>query len=270
MAFPDSKTPAEDSTLQPWWLPQTLAPNQRWRCSIGPLSVYLERRQEDWFLAWETQEELPEPQRVLGETWQQLPETLVQNRYVFRRAPTQFCLKPRLLDRPLVVRTHQPVKIPPGESITFYISSPVVVVVDLLNPATFLEELVTVRLSDTWFGPSTREGELCYAAKTHARNSREEVPLRAHRAITPVTIRNRSEQLLAIEKLSIPLPFLAVYGLDDGSLWTDPVTLEHSHNEALAKLELGSRTDAGTALSQARVPGHSNRLVRAFTSIFSD
>lgn len=270
MALPSSKTPNEESALKPWWLPQTLAPNQRWQCGIGPLSVYLERRQEDWFLAWDTQEELLEPQKVISEAWRQLPEGLVQSRYVFRRAPTQFCLKPRLLDRPLVVRTHQPVKVPPGESITFYISSPVFVVVELLNPATFLEELVTVRLSDTWFGPSTREGELCYAAKTHARNSREEVPLRSHRAITPVTIRNRSEQLLAIEKLSIPLPFLAVYGLDDGSLWTDPVTLEHSHNEALAKLELGSRTDAGAALSQARIPGHSNRLVRAFTSIFSD
>lgn len=270
MAFPDPQAPAEETALTPWWLPQTLATNQCWHRSVGPLTVYLERRQEDWFLAWETGDEVLEPQRLFSEACPEFPEELIPSRYVFRRAPTQFCLKPRLLDRPLVVKTHQPVKVPPGENITFYISSPVFVVVELQNPATFLEELATVRLSDTWFGPSTREGELCYAARTHARNSREELPLRSHRAITPVTIRNRSEQLLAIEKLSIPLPFLSVYGLDDGSLWTDPVTLEHSHSDALAKLELGSRTDAGAALSLARIPVHSNRLVRAFTSIFSD
>lgn len=270
MASPNTQTLREEPLLKPWWLPQTLTANQCWRCSVGPLSVYLEHRQEDWFLAWETENEVIEPQRITSEAWQRLPEELIPSRYVFRKAPSEFCLKPRLLDRPLVVKTHQPVKVPPGENITFYISSPVFVVVELLNPATFLEELPTVRLSDTWFGPSTREGELCYAATTHARNSREEVQRRSHRAITPVTIRNRSEQMLSIEKLSIPLPFLAVYGLDDGSLWTDPVTLEHTHNDALAKLELGSRTDAGAALSQARIPGHSNRLVRAFTSMFSD
>lgn len=254
----------------PWWQPVKLKPGDCWRSSIGPLSVYLQRHPDEWLLAWESEEESTEHQGVCCAAIAAIPESLPLSRYVFHDSPPSFCLKPRLQDRPVVVRTTQPVHVPPGEQVTFYISSPVCVSIELNDLKTQLRELPTVQLSDTWFGPSTREGELCYAAKTKARNDKSEVPLRSHRAVTPVSLRNRSEAMLAIEKLSIPLPFLAVYGQADGSLWTDPVSLEHNGEDQLATLKIGSRPAGTTLLSPARIPVQKNRVVRAIINLFAD
>jgi hypothetical protein len=211
---------------------------------------------------------------ILDRMVEGIPDGLKVSRYVFRKSPASLCLKPRSLERPVVVKTTQPVQVPPGENITFFISAPVCVSIELVKPHMVLQEVPVLRLSDTWFGPSTRIGELCYAAKTHARNSKDDVPLRPHRAVTPVIIHNRSDELLAIEKLSIPVPYLAIYGLSDGTLWTDPVSLEHIAGNQLATLKIGRNLPAGVTaadrLALPRTPLQKGGLVRAFTSIFSD
>lgn len=264
----DSKT-----GLAPWWHPVHLEVDQCWHFAVGPLFIYLQRRDGEWLLAWENQTEDPGRYEMISEAIAGLPEGLTSSRYVFNKSPVGFHLTPKLLDRPLVVKTTQPVKVPPGEEIVFYISSPVCVDVELIQPTLLLQQLHTVRLSDTWFGPSTQIGELCYSAKTRARNSKVELPLWAHRAVTTVTVHNRSASLLAIEKLSIPLPFLAVYGLADGTLWTDPVFLEHSDSSALSTLKIGKDLPAGASvdnrLAAARTPLQRGSLVRVFSSFFS-
>lgn len=256
--------------LEPWWGPVKLAVGQSWHYRVGPLSIYLQRQRDEWLLAWESFPDLQEHYRVLSEAVDGSNEALSTSRYVFQRSPAGFRLKPRLLDRPLVVKTNQPVKIPPGENITFYISSPVCVCVELIEPDITLEELTSVRLSDTWFGPSTREGELCYAAKSHARSNKADVPLRPHRAVTPVTLHNQSDGLLAIDKLSIPVPVLAVYGQQDGTLWTDPVSLVHTQGSQLATLRIGKQPAGAQPLSSARVPPQRTNVVRAFINLFGD
>ena len=258
-----------DIFLEPWWQPIHLESGRCWHYMVGPLSLYLQRRKSEWLLAWENRPDAQERYKVISESVATLPDGLSVSRYVFQNSPAAFCLKPRLLDRPVVVKTNHPVIIPPGEEITFFISSPVYVSVELREPAMTLQEIATLRLSDTWFGPSTRVGELCYAAKTHARNDKSEVPLRPHRAVTPVTIHNRSQELLAIEKLSIPVPFLAVYGQDDGTLWTDPVSLEHTEGNQLATLKIGRKPYGAEPLSAARTPPQRTNVVRAFINMFS-
>ncbi len=160
--------------------------------------------------------------------------------------------------------------IPSGEEGTFYISSPVSVSIESDRLEKPLLELPTVILSDTWFGPNTREGELCYAARTSARNEKADVPLRPYRAVTPVTLRNHAKETLKIEKLSIPLPFLAVYGQDDGTLWTEPVTLEHHSAESLATMKIGKAPQGSRQLAPARQPAQKHNVVRAFINLFTD
>lgn len=275
-------TATPDSKLKAWWHPRKLDAGQLWHCTIGPLSVFVCRQEQEWSLAWEQTEDLAESTHCESESAEQIPEHLVSSRYVFDQSPESFCLRPRLLDRPLVVKTRQPVRIPAKQKTTFYISSPVTVAVLLQKPEPkqksglvqgpelLLEVLPTLRLSDTWFGPSTQEGELCYAARTHARHSREELPLRAHRAVTPVTIENRSSEWLTIDKLSIPLPCLAVYGSPEDALWTDPISLLHTDDNQLANLIVGPVPEGLERLSPAQEMAQRNGLVRAFTSIFSD
>lgn len=259
-----------DVQLTPWWEPVSLKTGQCWHYCVGPLSIYLQRSSNQWLLAWEHLDDTLEHHTVISEPLNEMPESLIPTRYVFSKSPANFRLKPRLLDRPVVVKTNQPVIVPQGESITFYISSPVSICVELSTPLTELREIPAVRLSDTWFGPSTRVGELCYATKTQARNNKADVPKRPHRAVTPVTVHNQSEEQLTIEKLSIPVLHLAVYGQPDGNLWTNPVSLRHTPGNPLAVLDVGKGPAGTHALAEAREPLQRSGLVRAFTSIFSD
>lgn len=269
-------TATPEREFSAWWHPQTLTTDRLWHCTIGPLSIFLRRRESEWSLAWEQADDLTESIHCASEPAAETPEHLVTSRYVFDRSPKSFCLKPRLLDRPLVVKTRQPVRIPAHQKTTFFISSPVSVAVLLSMPESprepelLLEALPSLRLSDTWFGPDTREGELCYAARSEARHSRDELPLRPHRAVTPVTIENRSNQWLTIDRLSIPLPCLAVYGSDRGALWTDPISLQHTDDSQLANLVVGPVPEGLERLSPAQEMAQRHGLVRAFTRLFSD
>ncbi|MDQ2076996.1 DUF432 domain-containing protein [Marinimicrobium sp. ABcell2] len=256
--------------LHPWWESVSLNIGQSWHYAVGPLSLYLQRMESQWLLAWEQADEAETQSRLISEETDGIPEALTPTRYIFGQSPASFCLTPLLLDRAIVVKTAHPVKVPPGENVTFYIGSPVAINIHLEQSPAALMEIPTLRLSDTWFGPTTQVGELCYAAKTQARNSRSEVPLRPHRAVTPVTISNQSEELLAIDKLSIPVPHLAVYGQSNGTLWTSPVSLKHTHGDQLAILEVGASPAGAEILSPAREPLQKGGLVRAFTSIFTD
>ena len=269
-----STNQVKPAALQPWWHKMSLATDQCWFFSIGPLQLYLRRLSNEWQCCFEQQKETEDRYLMLSNSTQCLPPDLSTQRFIFKKSPEQFSLTPVLLDRPVVIKTRQPVSIPPGEQALFYISSPVCVKLSLHQPDCVLQEIPTQRLSDTWFGPSTQQGELCYAAKTHARHSRAEVPLRPHRAVTPVTIENKSDQLLTINKLSIPVPFLAVYGLADGTLWTDPISLQHDGNHALTRFKISKQAPEGCTaadlLSQPRLQVEKHGLIRAFTDIFSD
>lgn len=49
--------------LAPWWKPRKLAEGQCWRYAIGPLVIYLQRHDTEWWLASEpsTQRESKSP-----------------------------------------------------------------------------------------------------------------------------------------------------------------------------------------------------------------
>jgi len=261
-----------DTIKQPWWHPLELDLNDCWHHRLGSLNIYLQRQAQQWLMAHEYTTELPKDSQFHSPV-EMIPSHLSCQRFLFKQSPAACQLIPRLMDRPVVVKTLQPVILPPNEQGTFYISSPVSVQLKLL-PDLLLHTIPVQRLSDTWFGPSTQVGELCYADKTHARHARTELPQRPHRAITPVTIYNSSSQLLTIDKISIPVPYLALYAMPDGNLWTDPVTLRHEGIQALAHFDTGklNAIDAAQAelLSAPLVKPERHNLFRAFTDMFHD
>jgi hypothetical protein len=264
----------KNSADNAWWLPVELATDSCWSFDIGPLSIYFKRQAQQWLLAYERTGSIGERKLFSSSAAICMPPQLKAERYMFRQSPAALCLKPVLMDRPVVVKTMQPVHIAPTEQTTLYISSPVSVRASLQQPEYLLQEIAITRLSDTWFGPSTQVGELCYADKTHARYNKNELPRRPHRAITPVVIQNSSKHMLSLSKISIPVPYLAVYSSADGNLWTDPITLQHEGANSLARFRTGtlSATDASgtTLLSPARAIPEKHNLIRAFTHIFAE
>lgn len=259
--------------LADWWQPRRLSEQGCWHLGIGPLSIYLERMPGEWLVGHQRHPDTELLHQVVQMPLDERPDTISFQRYVFRKAPLDFRLQPRLMDRPVVVKTRQPVLIPPGESIDFYISTPLCVRL-LLGNDIQLQEWPVLRLSDTWFGPSTRIGELCYAAKTHARHSLDEVPLRPHRAVTPLTISNQDKTILSIDKVSLPVPLLSLFARSDHTLWTEAVTLVHQADQPLAKLKIERKLPLGIKAAQRitepRELAEKNALVRAFAGIFSD
>lgn len=257
-----------DRAGEPWWrAPVELALDDSTQCVIGPLTIYLQRQRDLWLMAGQQLPESEALQEVHRLPLASFPEDLDVSRFIFSRSPSSLLLRPRLLDRPLVVSTPGSISIPAGNRITFYISSPVSVVVT--DGDRLLTEVASVRLSDTWFGPNTREGDLCYAARTRARTRSEDVPERPHRAVTPVTLHNGGHELLTINKLSLPLPYLCVYGAGDGALWTEPVRIEHSDATGLAAVNTGKPPEGMELLGEARSRIARGSLVRAVMNIFT-
>src|SRR5690606_5680646 len=95
--------------------------------------------------------------------------------------------------------------------------------------------------SDTWFGPSTREGELGYAARTNARLDLEQMRPRPSRAVTKVVVRNVGDDNLRIERLNLPVPQLSLFVNRQGLIWTNSITVERDRLGALAKVTTSRR-----------------------------
>ena len=130
-----------------------------------------------------------------------------------------------------------------------------------------------LRPSDTWFGPTTMDGELCYASQTYARLNLENLPIGPHHAITQVTIQNRAESQLLVEQLKLPVPYLALFEASDGLLWTQGITMTRSRDTDMADLQIekGAPDYAGTLklLSDARQTTSIKTAIYAFGTLFS-
>lgn len=272
---PTGQLKAGSGTATPthWWQPRHVETNHTLRCEIGPLSLAVSRAASEWRLAWSSGEELFEDQHItLATEYSPLPEEEALERYAVARTSGSLRLRPLLLDRPVVVCPRQPMFIPAGESTTLYMSSPLCISIEVEATPLVLREIPSLRLSDTWFGPNTREGELCYAGQTRARNMLSELPKREHRAISPVRIENHATTTLPLEKLRLPLPALSVYGGADGHLWTEGLSLTRRDDSDLATLRVEPSAPqlAGAVelISGPRQASERGRLVRAFKLFF--
>lgn len=258
--------PAEPSEkpLDPrWWGSVTLPVGgvARWRA--GPSTVFAQRRASDWRIWHETEpdayaEEAERARRIDEEP----PDTAPTVRFSFAETPDTIMVSPALADRPVIVRPESALSIPPGERVTLYASTPVwmALQVQVRRPKrgskgpspVVLKELPSHRPSDTWFGPSTREGELCYAVRTAARTEVADLPLRPHRAVTPVTIENQAATPMEITRIEAPMPYLALHLDRSGRLWTDAVLLtRQADDDTSVKVTPGAPT-GGERLAEPR------------------
>jgi hypothetical protein len=154
-------------------------------------------------------------------------DELTTHRFSVQDTDESVALRPALADRPVVTRPEHPLSVLPDEAVTLYLSTPLWVRIELVESGRRLTEMPSHRMSDTWFGPSTREGTLCYATRTAGRLQLDRLPRRLHRALTPLTVRNQTAEPLALERIQLPVPHLSLYVTVDDAIWTDPVTMTH-------------------------------------------
>jgi hypothetical protein len=257
-----------------WWKPRKVPQGHTLHCTMGPLCLQLHHDRREWRLAWSYGEETEAECAVELDLRQGPLEAGEFERYAFSRQSDTITLLPMLADRSVVVRPRQSVFLPSGEETTLYLSSPLHLSLQVGAPVATLRELPMVVLSDTWFGPNTLSGELCYSGKTGARQALSDVPRRAHRALTAVHIRNDASTPLPLDKFSLPVPLLSVYGDSDGGLWTQGVSLVRTGHSDMAAVKIDKVPPRAGGnmelLSGPRRVQERGALVRAFDVLFGD
>lgn len=265
----------------PWWGSYTLDLHTAACWSVGPAVLWVYRTPQDWRVLYRstgdpmhTRSDVQVPADV--DTWHALEEqagedpTLIVHRHGFRSTPAAAAVEPVTADRPIVVRPEHPLSIPAGEEVTLYLSIPLWIRVRVGD--TVIEDVPSHRPSDTWFGASTREGELCYATRTAGRVNLANVPMRMHRAVTPLRIRNRADDRLQLERVHVPAPYLGLYHAQTSDhIWTEALTLtrEKSGSSAAVDIRPGAPPDVSeaAALSDPRSTSPSGLVVSTFRAI---
>lgn len=231
----DDKKPA-----LPWWGRFTLGVGERGLWHVGPMRLCLTRRRQEVEIDYLQNAEPRDARFFECPTTATLDGSgIVRNRYAFAESPEIVCVRPPLADRAVVVYPEDPFHITAGESITLYCSTPLWIRVEVGAGRFALMETAIERPSDTWIGPSTREGELCYATQTAARLDRATVARHPHRALTELRIRNAATDTLRLERVNLAVPFLSVYAGRDGGLWTESVVLERTSSATIGRFEIG-------------------------------
>lgn len=181
-------------------------------------------------------------------------------------------LEVALADRDVVVRPDPPLTVLPGDAVQIFVGTPLWLRV-LTGDGRTIAEIPTVRMTHTWFGPSPREGELCYALRSRARVSAAEMPRRPHRAIAVLSVTNEADDRLVLERLKVPVPHLAVFRAEDGSHWTQSLSIVRSRgrDDAKVQVDAGPPEVAGSveSVADARLRGTPGMLVRAFDALLS-
>ena len=189
-------------------------------------------------------------------------------------------LVPILADRPVIARPAHPFTLPPGAAVTAFISTTLWVDLSLQESAVSLQKsalkpdksVVTLPLfrpSDTWFGRSTIQGELCYAMRTALRMNLADMPRRPHRAITAVHINNRGPDPLRVHRIRLPVQHLTLFSDDTGELWTQALQMSRADaGEATIELRSSPPAIAGNTrlVSPPRTPSEPSKLLKAITS----
>jgi hypothetical protein len=205
------------------WGVHPIAEGLRFR--IGPCHLVVIRGDDGWEVGVRYEEDLLDPTVNGPVAIDDLPGEpgFEVVRYGVANGATELTLEPALPDRPVVARPEHDVCLLPRTRGDFYVG--VVLWARVSAGDVLLTELPLQRPPLTWFGPSTMEGELCYASPTALRTKASDMRPLPHRAVVPISIDNRGAESVWLHRLRIPAPNLMLYGGKHGRLWTQRVTL---------------------------------------------
>ena len=179
----------ENPSLRELWSPRECAEEVEQVWEAGTLRCRYRRSGREWAT-------MQEPLGADSAAHTRTPVEPVWNRWAFNAAFKRLDVQPTMPDRPLLVRTMVPLRLPPESRVKFYISIPVFAafLVETGDSPTEIARYPTTALANTWFGLPHGNGLLSYALKSQARLDLEEMRLSTHRAICPFMVENKDNQ----------------------------------------------------------------------------
>jgi len=250
---------------RPWWGRFTIEESAAGLWELGPLSLLVERLPEQWRLGWSRDDGRdPETARVSISPASAMPSPTEAARFAVGPTSGELTVEPALPDRDVVARADHALHVLAGQEVTLHVAVPVSLRL-LVTEKRALTEVPTERLRETWRGRTTASGELCWAAPALARLDREDLDRGAHHALVAVTLHNRAEAALLVERVSVPVTHLPLWLHPRLGLLAANVRLDRDAQRATAQLEIGSEPPVAdaTLLLPGRVPEPRLDLVRA-------
>ena len=258
---------------RPWWGSFALETGESRSWRIGPLLLCVTRSAREWrILAHRGADPHADALHVFRECEPgEVPAAARVHRFGFGKTNGTIAIRPLLPDLPVIVTPTAPFTLPQGEEVRVFVSTPLWFEIRLGEPEKPVLEEPIHRPKETWFGPSTREGELCYADRTSVRLAHETLPARPQRSVSPVRIVNRARTNLALDRIRLPAPNLSLF--ERGSfLWTEAVTFNRDADGESAEISLSegapSEAAGGRRVAEPRKAARKGLFTRTFGQIF--
>jgi hypothetical protein len=255
-----------------WWGDYHFSEEESARWAIGQLEFAIYRTSKEWRIF---HKQAPEREGWHFEKGDPLPQESAEiERHVFDQTTESLTILPVLPDRDLVTSPWTQVHLSPGEKVTIYVGCPLWVRLQITKTGEVLEDLAIQRLSDTWFGPSVLEGDLCYGLHSHVVLEPGNLDAPHLYARTQVHVENQSSRRFILERIKLPVRYLSLFGAADGQLWTESLIATPEDNSELASIQIraGAPLIAGEAqrIVSPREVSQPGLLMRVFSSLFQN
>jgi hypothetical protein len=256
-----------------WWGEFTFDEQKEKKCwSVGERAILIKRKATEWNI-WniENQEEDHEILLSDGENFN-VENNAVIGRFLEKASSDKIKVFPKLADRPVIARPSSPLTILAGEKVQLFISTPIWFYAETFPSGKCLVDLPFWRPSDSWFGSSTIDGQLCYAKYTSAKTKLEELDLHPHRATTAIMVINSHDKALIINRINVPVNYLHLYGDDKNQLWTSGITIEIENESADVELivekSISAELSPLKSISAPRESSEHGKLIRRISNLF--
>jgi hypothetical protein len=194
---------------------------------LGDLCLYLMKKGGEYITATMYQPPSKSALNCPLQSLDSLPESIeAKERLYLSEIDETPVLDLQLADKPYEVKPAALVKIAPKSRMTLYVSTPLWLQFKLPHSNQVIVEFPTVQPRMSWVGRTTTEGSLCYSTRTSAPSSFTEVRQYPHRVLTALELVNDGEQMLSIDRLSLPLNSLSLYHTQANGYWTESVRFQ--------------------------------------------
>ena len=141
------------------WSPALLQPGSSVHWQIGPLGLWISHSPVEWQISSLSVGGPLDGELSSSTPGEAPPEEASVLRVGAANMEPRLRLVPLVADRPIVFRPQHPFIVPGSSECSFYVTSPLWIRVEVGAQGQRVCDLPSYRLSDTWFGPSPREGE---------------------------------------------------------------------------------------------------------------
>lgn len=257
-----------------WWGEFTFDLQQQRCWRLGARALILKRLENEWN-SWNLETDTENEQEMVVSGVEEVcsSDEAKFGRYLQQTTSEKVLVLPLLADRSVVARPDTPLTLLAGEKARLFVSTPIWFSVKLLPKGDMLLDLPFWRPSDSWFGPSTREGQICYAKYTAARIQLENLEKRPHRAITPISVINNHDKPLTIERINVPVTLLHLYADEQYQLWTTGISVNRQSHIDNVELHLDKQAPSEamqpTLVNSPRVETEQSTIIRSISSLFA-